>query len=230
MKKSTEDHDFNIGELILYKNNQLIAFNKPAGIGVQSDATNDKSLMELAEIYTKSKVYVIHRLDRPASGVVLMAKNGKALAHLNEQFRNRSIEKRYLALVKNKPEKEQGQLVHHLLKNAKLNKSFVVGPDRKNSKEAILEYNTIGNSDFYTLLDVKLITGRHHQIRVQLAKIGSPIKGDVKYGFNRSNQDKSIHLHAWKLSFKHPTSHEKVTLTAPPPEDNLWLSFSDVIK
>ena len=215
----------NLGELVLYKNNQFIAFNKPPAIGVQPDKTEDKSLVDLAEIYTKSTIHVIHRLDRPASGVVLFAKNKKALAHLNQQFKERSIEKTYLAVVKNAPEAESGILEHYMIKNHSKNKSVALNEEKEGSKKAELHYKTIGKIDNYTLLEIQLISGRHHQIRAQLAAIGSPIRGDVKYGFKRGNRDRSIHLHAWKLRFTHPVSNESVELVAPVPEDPIWDAF-----
>ena len=215
----------NIGDLVLHKNNQFIAFNKPPGIPVQPDKTKDKALINLAEIYTKSKLHLIHRIDRPASGILLLAKNKKALAHLNEQFKNRSITKKYLAVVQNKPKQPIGQLQHFLKKNGKTNKSKVVEASTHGAKEANLKYKLIGSIDNYHLLKIELQTGRHHQIRAQLAAIDSPIKGDVKYGFRRSNKDRSIHLHAWKLIFNHPISNEKVEITAPVPNEVVWQAF-----
>lgn len=215
----------NLGELVLYKNNQFIAFNKPVAIGVQPDKTDDKSLVDLAEIYTKSSLHVIHRLDRPASGVVLFAKNKKALAHLNQQFKDRSIEKTYLAVVKNGPENDEGTLQHFMVKNHSKNKSVALDEEKEGSKQAKLHYKVVGKIENYTLLEIQLISGRHHQIRAQLAAIGSPIRGDVKYGFKRGNRDRSIHLHAWKLRFTHPVSNEKVELVAPVPEDPIWDAF-----
>lgn len=218
-----------ISDWIIYKNNQFIAFNKPAGIPVQKDKTEDKSLLELAEIYSKSTIYLTHRIDRPASGIVLFAKTKNGLAHLNTQFQNRTIQKTYLAVVKNAPKKAQGQLIHYLKKNAKTNKSQAFDKPTKDGKKAILNYKTIGNSDNYTLLEINLETGRHHQIRAQLAKIGSPIKGDVKYGARRSNKDRSIHLHAWKLSFQHPVTLETVDLGVDLPEDVIWQYFKTIL-
>lgn len=214
-----------IGAQVLYKNNQLIAFNKLAALGVQPDKTEDKSLLDIAEIYSKSKLHLIHRLDRPASGVVLFAKNKKALANLNEQFKERSIEKVYLAVVKNAPPKEEDHLIHFVYKKTS-GKSVASTENKPGSKKAELTYKVIGKIDNYTLLEVKLITGRFHQIRSQLAAIGCPIKGDVKYGFKRGNRDRSIHLHAWKLSFTHPVSEERVELVAPVPEESVWEAFS----
>lgn len=213
----------NISDLILYKTNQFIIVNKPVGIPIQPDKTEDKSLIELAEIYCKSKLFLIHRLDRPASGVVVFAKNKKAAATFSEQFQKGKIEKNYLAVVKNKPEAETGTLEHFLKKDSKTKKSFVVKPEDKAGKKAILEYKTLASSTTYHLLEVDLKTGRFHQIRAQLGAIGSPIKGDVKYGFKRGNKDRSIHLHAWKLNFNHPVTNEKMEFVADvPAEDVVW--------
>ncbi len=219
-----------ISDWVLYKNNQLIAFNKPAGIPIQPDKTEAKSLLELGAIYAKSSVFVIHRIDRPASGVILFAKSKKGLARMNAQFQDRTIKKTYLAVVKNAPEKEKGQLVHYLRKNEKANKTQVFEEPVKGGKEAILNYKVISKSDNYSLLEIDLETGRHHQIRAQLAKIGSPIKGDVKYGARRSNKDRSIHLHAWKLSFQHPVTSERIDLVADMPKDAIWNFFKEEMR
>ena len=214
-----------ISDWVLYKNNQLIAFNKPAGIPIQPDKTEAKSLQDLGEIYAKSNLFIIHRIDRPASGVIVLAKSKKGLARMNAQFQERTIKKTYLAVVKKAPEKSEGQLIHYLRKNEKANKTQVFEAPVKGGKKAILNYKVIGKSDNYTLLEIDLETGRHHQIRAQLAKIGSPIKGDVKYGARRSNKNRSIHLHAWKLSFQHPVTSETVDLVADMPEDAIWNFF-----
>ena len=219
----------NIGDLVLYKNNQLIAFNKPNGLPVQADLTKDTALHNLAEIYTKSKLHLIHRIDRPASGVVLFAKNPKALAFLNDAFKHRKVEKTYLAVVGKLPEKEEGTLVHYLKKQGKSNRSVIVEQGTNGSREASLHYRLLGSSERYHLLKVGLQTGRHHQIRVQLGAIGSPIKGDNKYGFRRMNRDRFIHLHAWKLTFTHPTTHQQETVVAPIPKDPVWDAFKEQI-
>lgn len=215
----------NIGDLILYKNNQLIAFNKPSSLPVQADLTEDKSLLDLAEIYAKSSLYLTHRIDRPVSGVVLLAKNKKALTAINRQFQDRTIEKTYLAIVKHMPEQAEGTLVHYFRKNGKKNRSHAFTTEEKGTKKGTLDYKVVGSSDNYHLLEIKLHSGRHHQIRAQFAAIKNPIKGDVKYGFRRNNPDRSIDLHAWKLSFKHPVSEEQVVLTAPLPDSPIWNSF-----
>ena len=214
-----------ISNWILYKNNQLIAFNKPPTLPVQPDKSDSKSLLELGEIYAKAKLQLLHRIDRPASGIVLFGKTPKATRILNAQFQARTIQKNYLAVVKNPPPKKKGQLVHYLQKNAKYNKSYCQLQPKKGAKEAILAYELISSSDNYHLLAIELKTGRHHQIRAQLAAIGSPIKGDVKYGARRGNKDRSIHLHAWKLGFAHPVTGELITLQADVPEDVVWQAF-----
>jgi len=214
-----------ISENIIYKNNQLIAFNKPIGLPVQADKTGDKSLVDLAEIYAKSKLEIIHRLDRPASGIVLLGKSKKALASLNLQFQNREIQKTYLAVVKNHPPEKEGTLTHFLLKSQKKNRSYAHDEAKGKSKKAELQYKVISSIENYHLLEINLLTGRHHQIRAQLAAINSPIKGDERYGFKRGNKDRSIHLHAWKLEFKHPVTNEVVKLEAPIPDEVVWQAF-----
>lgn len=216
-----------ISDLILEKNNQYIAFNKPGNMPVQEDKTEDKSLANIASAYAKKTVFVVHRIDRPASGVVVFAKTKGAVQHMNEQLRNRSVKKIYLAIVKNKPEKEADNLVHFLLKNQKSNKTSIVTEDKKGAKRAELKYKVINKSDNYFLLEIELITGRHHQIRAQLAAIGCPIKGDVKYGARRSNKNRSIHLHAWKMAFAHPVTEENVEIIAPVPSDDpVWAAMA----
>ena len=220
-----ESFSFRIGDLVLYKNNQLIAFNKPAGLPVQEDKTGDKSLVALAEIYCKGEVNLVHRIDRPVSGVVLFARTHAALADLNEQFKQRKVHKTYLAVVGQAPPEPEATLVHYLQKNARQNRGIALVNETPGSEMAELHYKQIAASDRYFLLEIDLHTGRHHQIRAQLAAIGCPIKGDNKYGFKRANPDRSIHLHAWKLSFEHPVTRERETIVAPVPEDKLWTSF-----
>lgn len=220
--------NWKIGDAVLYKNNQLIAFRKPAGVPVQADKTGDKSMVDLAEIYCKSTVFLIHRLDRPASGVVLMAKNKGGAATMSKRFQNKEVTKTYLAIVKNKPEKDKATLIHYLRKSSKNNQTRVFEKEEKDAKRAELKYEIIGSSDNYHLLKIELMTGRYHQIRAQLGAIGSPIKGDVKYGFRRGNRDRSIDLHAWKLGFKHPVSNEKVELVAECPEGGVWNAFREM--
>lgn len=212
----------NIGDLVLYKNNQMIAFNKPVGIPVQSDKTGDKPMLDFAEIYTKSKLHLLHRLDRPVSGVVLFAKAKTALVSINEQFKQREVKKIYWAVVQNKPAEESGRLEHYVIKNGRKNRSFASDEKIPDSKHAVLTYRLLASIDRYHLLEIELESGRHHQIRAQLSIIGSPVKGDVKYGFRRGNKDRSIHLHARKLIFTHPVSGEKQEIIANTPDDVVW--------
>ena len=224
---SAKSENFQIGDLILVKNNQFIAFNKPPAIPVQADLTGDKPLVELAEIYCKAPLFLVHRLDRPASGVVLFAKTKNGLADINRQFHDRQVQKIYLAIVQQPPPQPEGTLVHFLRKNAKTNLTSVFEKEVAHADRAELEYRTLRSSDRYHLLEIELLTGRHHQIRAQLAAIGCPIKGDVKYGARRGNPDRSIHLHAWKLNFRHPVTRERVAIIAPTPDDSLWNFFRD---
>ncbi len=223
----SDEYDFSIGDLVIYKNNQLIAFNKPSGLAVQHDQEEAKSLHSLGEIYTKGKLFIIHRLDQPATGVILFAKTPNGLVSLNEQFRNRETEKIYLAVVGEMPAEPEATVIHYLRKDGKKNKSHASDKPAPGTKRAELSYKYLASSDRYHLLEIHLHTGRHHQIRAQLAAIGCPIKGDVKYGFRRANRDRSIHLHAWKLNFQHPVSREKVKLQADfPADDPVWEAFS----
>lgn len=219
---------------VVYEDNHLIIVNKRPSEIVQGDKTGDEPLSETVKSYLKEKyakpgnvfLGVTHRLDRPVSGLVVFAKTGKALARLNDMFRQSEVKKTYWAIVKNCPPQEEGELVHYLVRNEKQNKSYAYDKEVKNSKKAVLHYRLIGRSENYFLLEVDLKTGRHHQIRCQLAKMGCPIKGDLKYGFPRSNPDGSICLHARRVQLVHPVSKERVDVTAPVPEDNLWRSFS----
>ncbi len=215
-----------ISDWIIEKNNQFLVLNKIPGIPVQNDKTNDLSLLSLAQIYSKCTLFPVHRIDRPTSGLVLFAKTKGAIKSLNAQLSKRTIEKSYLAVVKNKPEPTSGRLVHFLRKNGKTNKSMVVEQGEKGAQEAILEYKLVGSIENYHLLEIKLITGRHHQIRAQFGHLNNPIRGDVKYGFRRSNKDRSIHLHAWKMSFNHPVTGKKINLEAPIPDENIWNAFT----
>ncbi|MDL2256282.1 RluA family pseudouridine synthase [Parabacteroides sp. OttesenSCG-928-G06] len=220
---------------IIYEDNHLIAINKTGNEIVQGDKTGDTPLSEQLKAWLKEKynkqgnvfVGVAHRLDRPVSGIVLFAKTSKALSRLNEMFRNGEVKKTYWAIVKNRPSQEEGELVNWLVRNEKQNKSYAYDTEKPNAKKAILHYKLIASSDNYHLLEIDLKTGRHHQIRVQLAKMGCPIKGDLKYGFDRSNKDGGISLHARKVSFIHPVSKAEITITAPTPADNLWQALGD---
>ena len=216
---------------VVYEDNHIIVVNKTASEIVQADKTGDTPLSETVKQYLKEKYQkpgnvflgVTHRLDRPVSGLVIFAKTSKALTRLNEMFRTSEVKKTYWAVVKNAPE---GELVHFLVRNEKQNKSYAYDKEVPNSKKAILHYRLIGHSENYYLLEVDLKTGRHHQIRCQLAKMGCPIKGDLKYGSPRSNPDGSICLHARRVRFVHPVSKELIELEAPLPEGNLWKGFA----
>lgn len=220
---------------VLYEDNHIIIVSKRAGEIVQGDKTGDVPLSETVAAYLKDKyskpgnvfVGVPHRLDRPVSGVVVLAKTSKALSRLNDMFRAGSVDKRYLAIVKNKPEEPQGRLENWLVRNEKQNRSYAYDKEVPGSKKAVLNYKLVASSVNYNLLEVELLTGRHHQIRCQLAKMGCPIKGDLKYGAERSNPDGSISLHAFHVTFEHPVSHEMIDVKAPLPDDSLWQSFRD---
>ena len=221
--------------VVIYEDNHIIIVSKDAGEIVQGDKTGDIPLSETVKAYIKEKydkpgnvfIGVPHRLDRPVSGIVVLAKTSKALSRLSEMFRDGEVQKTYWAIVKNMPPKNEDELVHYLVRNEKLNKSFAYDHEVPNSKKAILHYKIIGKSDNYYLLEVDLKTGRHHQIRCQLAKIGCPIKGDLKYGSERSNPDGSICLHARKVSFLHPVKKITIEVKAVVPQTNLWTSFID---
>lgn len=218
---------------VIYEDNHIIVVSKTASEIVQGDKTGDTPLSELVKHYLKEKynkpgnvfIGVTHRLDRPVSGLVVFAKTSKALARLNEMFKNGDVHKTYWAIVKNCPQETEATLEHYLVRNEKQNKSYAYDREKPGAKKAILHYKLIGHSKNYFLLEVDLKTGRHHQIRCQLAKIGCPIKGDLKYGFPRSNPDGSICLHARRVSFIHPVSKELIELEAPLPEGNLWNGF-----
>ncbi|MDB9928054.1 RluA family pseudouridine synthase [Flavobacteriaceae bacterium] len=215
---------------VLFEDNHLLIVNKKSGDIVQGDKTGDKPLSDVVKEYIKEKynkpgevfLGVVHRLDRPTSGVIIFARTSKALERLNKMLRERTIYKTYWAVVKNTPLKEKDSLIHFLKKNPKNNKSTVFTKETDASKKAILHYSVIKKLDNYSLLEIDLETGRHHQIRAQLAYIGSPIKGDLKYGASRSNKDGSIHLHARKISFTHPVSKENILFLAPIPNETIW--------
>ncbi|MDR3285957.1 MAG: RluA family pseudouridine synthase, partial [Prevotellaceae bacterium] len=222
--------DNNIKNRILYEDNHIIVVNKRVGEITQGDKTGDVPLGEMLKQYIKIRdnkpgnvfIGVVHRIDRPVSGVVVFAKTSKALARLNNMFRDGNIHKIYYAIVKNKPQPEQATLIHNLLRNEKSNKSYVTKEAANNSKQAKLHYKLISCSDKYFLLEIELMTGRHHQIRCQLSAIGCPIKGDLKYGAPRSNEDGGISLHARKIEFIHPVTNANIEITAPFPENDLW--------
>lgn len=220
---------------VVYEDNHLIIVNKSSSEIVQGDKTGDKPLSEMVKEYIKQKYHkpgnvflgVVHRLDRPVSGLVVFARTSKALARLNEMFRTKEVHKTYWAIVGNCPPTEEGELVHWLVRNEKQNKSYAYDKEKPEAKKAVLDYKLIGRSERYFLLEVDLKTGRHHQIRCQLAKMGCPIKGDLKYGSPRSNPDGSICLHARRVRFVHPVSKQEIDVTAPVPEGNLWHSFQN---
>lgn len=215
---------------VLYEDNHIIVVNKRVGDIVQGDKTGDKPLSEVVKEYIKDKYQkpgevflgVVHRLDRPTTGIVLFARTSKALERMNEMFKNRDTQKTYWAVVKNRPEKDADTLVHFLKRNEKSNTSKAFAKEVTDSKKASLDYKVIKELNNYYALEINLHTGRHHQIRSQLSAIGSPIKGDLKYGFDRSNPDGGIHLHARKLSFIHPVKKEPIEIVAPVPDDVIW--------
>ncbi len=226
---------------VLYEDNHIIAVNKTCNEIVQGDKTGDTPLSDMVKAYIKEKYHkpgevflgVTHRLDRPTSGVVLFARTGKALARLNEMFKSHEqIRKTYWAIVQSAPVPAEGRLENYLVRNEKQNKSYIArldgagNPIDKEAKKAVLSYRTIATGERYTLLEINLETGRHHQIRCQLTAIGCPIKGDLKYGARRSNPDGGICLHARQVEFIHPVSHESISITAPVPDDALWQALA----
>ena len=219
---------------ILFEDNHLIIINKLPGELVQGDETGDITLADKVKEYLKitynkpGNVYlgIPHRLDRPTSGIVVYTKTEKALIRLNEAFKGSSVKKTYWAVVDNMPKKSESTLIHYIVRNSANNKSVAYPKEIKGSKLAKLDYKVIGKSDKYYLLEIALHTGRHHQIRAQLAAIGLHIKGDLKYGFARSNPDGGIHLHARKIVFTHPVKKEELTIIAPPPHDTVWDYFA----
>lgn len=223
---------------VLYEDNHIIIVNKAASEIVQGDKTGDIPLSELVKSYIKEKyekpgavfLGVVHRLDRPVSGVVVFARTSKALERLNAMFREGGrIKKTYWAIVKNRPVEPEAELVHYLVRNEKQNKSYAYAAERKDAKRSVLSYRLLASMDNYHLLEVALQTGRHHQIRCQLSKIGSPIKGDLKYGAERSNPDGSISLHARRIQFEHPVSKVLIDVVAPVPNDSVWRSAEAMV-
>jgi 23S rRNA pseudouridine1911/1915/1917 synthase len=222
---------------VLYEDNHIIVVNKAAGEIVQGDKTGDRPLSEMVKDYIKEAyakpgavfLGVVHRLDRPVFGLVLFARTSKALERLNRMFANGEVHKTYCAITKNLPPKEEGRLENWIVRNEKQNKSYAYDTERPHSKKAILDYKVVGRTDNYCLLEVNLHTGRHHQIRCQLAHIGCPIRGDLKYGAPRSNPDGSISLLARRLEFVHPVSKQTIAVEAPLPDDNLWKALSESV-
>ena len=223
---------------VLYEDNHVIAVNKKCGDIVQADETQDAPLFVYVCDYIREKyqkpgnvfIGVIHRIDRPVSGVVLFARTSKGLARMNELFKNKTIQKTYWAIVKNKPPKDEDTLRHFLIKDEKVKKAKLFNKEVPGSKHCELNYRLLAKSDNYYLLEVKPLTGRFHQIRAQLASIGCPIKGDLKYGYDRSNPNAGINLHARKIEFEHPVKHEAIEITAPvPKDDELWQFFEKAV-
>lgn len=221
---------------VVYEDNHVIIVTKRSGEIVQGDKTGDTPLSELVKQYIKEKyqkpgavfIGVVHRLDRPVAGLVVFARTSKALERLNRMFAEGQVRKTYWAITKNRPPHEEDTLTHWLRRNEKQNKSYASETEKPGSKRAVLKYKVIGASTNYTLLEVQLMTGRHHQIRCQLAAIGCPIKGDLKYGAQRSNPDGSISLLARSVEFEHPVSHETIRAVAPLPADSLWQAIAPV--
>ena len=219
---------------VVYEDNHIIIVNKESGEIVQGDKTGDRPLADKVKAYIKEKyakpgevfLGVVHRLGRPVAGLVVFARTSKALTRLNDMFRNNEVHKTYWAITKQRPAEMEGMLTHWLVRNEKQNKSYAYDRERPNSKKAILKYKVVGASDNYTLIEVNLLTGRHHQIRCQLAKMGCPIRGDLKYGAKRSNPDGSISLLARSIFFVHPVSKKTIFVEAPLPSDNLWNMFN----
>lgn len=219
---------------VVYEDNHVIIVSKKSGEIVQGDKTGDEPLSEIVKKYIKEKYHkpgnvflgVVHRLDRPVSGLVVFAKTSKALSRLNQMFRDSNVHKTYWAITKNVPKNPEGTLINWITRNEKQNKSYVYDKEVPHSKKAVLSYKLIGHTDNYSLLEIHLMTGRHHQIRCQLAHMGCPIKGDLKYGAPRSNPDGSISLLSRFVEFVHPVSKETIKATAPLPDDNLWQSIA----
>ena len=219
---------------ILYEDNHLIILNKNCGEIVQTDTSGDVSLEQTVKEYLKQKyskpgeafLGVVHRLDRPVSGVTVFARTTKALTRMNEMFQKKTIKKTYWAVVKDLPPNENGTLTHYIVRNTKTNRSYTYPQECRGSKKAVLHYRHIASSDRYHLLEINLETGRHHQIRCQLAAIGCPIRGDLKYGYPRSNSNGGVSLHARQIQFHHPVKDEEINLMAPLPDDPFWNIFS----
>jgi len=222
---------------VLFEDNHIIIVNKKAGDIVQADVYDDKTLRDEVKDYIKEKynkpgnvfLGVVHRIDRPVTGAVIFARTSKALARLNDMFRNRNLQKIYWAVVDQAPPKDEDYLVNYVRKDITKNKSFITAETNPDAVRAELSYKLLAASDRYFLLQVELFTGRHHQIRTQLASVGCRIKGDLKYGFPRSNPDASIHLHARSLKFQHPVSKEEVSIVAPTPNEPLWNFFAEMM-
>lgn len=219
---------------VVYEDNHIIVVYKESGEIVQGDKTGDTPLSDIVKDYIKEKYQkpgnvflgVVHRLDRPVSGLVVFARTSKALSRLNDMFRTGDVHKTYWAITKEQPVELEGRLEHWLVRNEKQNKSYAYTREKPGAKKAILEYKVVGRTDNYNLLEVRLLTGRHHQIRCQLAAMGCPIKGDLKYGARRSNPDGSISLLSRRVQFVHPVSKQLIDIVSPVPDDNLWQDIS----
>jgi len=218
---------------ILYEDNHIIAVNKQVGEIVQGDETGDQCMLDTIKAYLKEKynkpgnvfLGLTHRIDRPVSGIVLFAKTGKALTRLNDMFRDKEMQKTYWAIVCNRPPKQHDTITHYLFRNQKLNKSYAYDKEDKNTKKAVLSYRILKSISNLYLLEIELHTGRHHQIRSQLAKIGCPIRGDVKYGFHTANRNYGINLHARFITFVHPIKQTEITIVADLPDEKIWKEF-----
>ncbi len=219
---------------VVYEDNHIIIVNKAPGEIVQGDKTGDTPLVDILKAWLKEKYAkpgnvfcgVVHRLDRPVGGLVIFAKTSKALARMNEMFRNGDVKKTYWAITRNRPPQTSDTLTHYITTTERNNKSYASPTEKKGSQKAVLTYRHIASSDRYHLLEVNLLTGRKHQIRVQLSAIGCPIKGDLKYGDKRSNPDGSISLMSRRIEFTHPVSGKRIDITAPVPQDNLWQALA----
>ena len=221
---------------VVYEDNHIIVVNKQPGEIVQGDKTGDRPMSEMLKEWLKEKYAkpgnvfcgVVHRLDRPVGGLVIFAKTGKGLTRMNELFRNGGVKKTYWAITKNMPPEQEGTLAHYITTRERINKSYASPTPRKGAVKAVLKYRVIASSERYHLLEINLLTGRKHQIRVQLSAIGCPVKGDLKYGAERSNPDGSISLLARRIEFDHPVSKQHIDLTAPLPDDRLWQALGQI--
>lgn len=230
-------NNINIENRILFEDNHLIIINKLPSEIVQGDKTGDESLIDVLKAYIKVRYQkpgavflgLVNRIDRPVSGAVIFARTSKGLSRMNELLKSREIQKKYWAVVKNQPPREEDELLHFLKKNESQNKAMVFNREVPGAQRAHLRYQVLAHSDQYYLLGIDLYTGRHHQIRAQLAAIGCPIKGDLKYGYPRSNPDASISLHSRSLQFMHPVRLEPLKILAPPPDEPLWNYFHSIL-
>jgi len=228
IKENLNFASMSISDLIIHKDHHLVAFNKTAGMPVQTDKSKDMSLLQLGIMYTKSHLFLINRIDRPVSGVVLMGKHKDIVTQITNSDK---VRKTYLAIVNKGISNEKAELTHYLKKDGQKNKALVSADKKEGYKESKLKYQLLKSMDNYDLLSIELVTGRFHQIRAQLAHLGHPIKGDVKYGARRKNRDRSIHLHAYQVELIHPKSKKQINLTAPIPEtDGLWKSVAEFMQ